>query len=314
MRAGDWYPVLAPYDAGRGWRTFSYVPVGDPALYPASNVTLAVRAPEGITVVGSEPTGDANGVWRFRAEAARGMAWFASDQYSRVETEANGIPVISYFLIGYSAGGQAAARFAAQALTVYEDLYGAYPYDKLVVVQNGGRGDMEFTGLISVSDRAYFGYTDDVATLLEVLIAHEVGHMWWYGEVGNDQIFEPWLDEGLATYSEVLYFEATNPRIGEIRLGRLQAEATSTPLDTINIYGYSGTVAYVDDLYPHAAIMVDDLRGAMGDTAFFSFLRAYARRYRARLATGADFRTEAQAHSSVDLSPLWATYFANPTP
>jgi hypothetical protein len=136
VRAGDWYPVLAPYDAGRGWRTFRYTAVGDPALYPASNVTLAVRAPAGITVAGSEPTSEAGGVWRFRAEAARGMAWFASDQFSRVEAEANGIPVISYFLIGYSAGGEAAASLAAQALTIYEDLYGPYPYERLVVVQN----------------------------------------------------------------------------------------------------------------------------------------------------------------------------------
>jgi aminopeptidase N len=136
--------------------------------------------------------------------------------------------------------------------------------------------------------------------------------MWWYGEVGNDQIFEPWLDEGLASYSEVLYFENLNPRIAEVRLGRMQAEATGTPLDTVSIYGYDSTVAYVDDLYPQAAIMLADLRDAMGDTAFFSFLRAYARRFRAQLATGADFRAEAQAHSRVDLSPLWVTYFAEP--
>lgn len=312
IRAGDWYPVLAPYDAGRGWRTFSYTPVGDPSLYPASNVTLAVQASPGITVAGSGPTGDRDGVWRFRAEGARGMAWFASDQYTRVASDANGIPVFSYHLIGYSRGGEAAGELAGQALTVYEDLYGPYPYQTLVVVQNGGRGDMEFTGLISISDRAYFGYTDGVATLLEVLIAHEMGHMWWYGQVGNDQVFEPWLDEGLATYSEVLYFENTAPRVGEVRLGNLQASAGSVPLDEISIYTYGSTVAYVDALYPHAAVMLDDLRSTMGDAAFFTFLRAYGRRYRGLLATGADFRSEAQSHTSADLSPVWAAYFSAP--
>ena len=29
----------------------------------------------------------------------------------------------------------------------------------------------------------------------------EIAHQWWYGMVGNDQLQEPWLDEGLANWS-----------------------------------------------------------------------------------------------------------------
>ena len=38
------------------------------------------------------------------------------------------------------------------------------------------------------------------------LIAHEVGHQWFYSTVGNDQLDEPWLDESLTQYVTYLYF------------------------------------------------------------------------------------------------------------
>src|SRR5205085_6660300 len=34
---------------------------------------------------------------------------------------------------------------------------------------------------------------------------HEVGHMWFYALVGNDQGRDPWLDEGLTSYAEANY-------------------------------------------------------------------------------------------------------------
>jgi aminopeptidase N len=40
-----------------------------------------------------------------------------------------------------------------------------------------------------------------------VVIVHETAHQWWYSMVGNDQILEPWLDESLADYSEVVYYD-----------------------------------------------------------------------------------------------------------
>jgi aminopeptidase N len=62
---------------------------------------------------------------------------------------------------------------------------------------------MEYDGLIFISDRAMAGSYSPVQR--NHLVAHEIAHQWWYAQVGNDQAAEPWLDEGLASWSARLY-------------------------------------------------------------------------------------------------------------
>ncbi len=42
---------------------------------------------------------------------------------------------------------------------------------------------------------------------MEILVAHEVAHQWWYQIVHNDPVNMPWLDEALAEYSVKIYSE-----------------------------------------------------------------------------------------------------------
>ncbi len=37
---------------------------------------------------------------------------------------------------------------------------------------------------------------------METTIAHEFGHQYWYGMVATNEFEEPWLDEGINSYSE----------------------------------------------------------------------------------------------------------------
>lgn len=201
LRLGEWYPSVAPYRPRQGWQTWTYRPIGDPTIYPAANVTLAVQAPPGVTVVSGGLTGHDGDVWRFRVAGARAMPLFASDQYQRVEGTADNMPVRCFTLGDNPTAANAAIDIARDALALYDELYGPYPYRSLDIVQNGYRGDMEYSGLVSISDRAFAVAGDEPSGLLHTLLAHEIAHQWWYGGVGNDQVNEPWLDEGLASYS-----------------------------------------------------------------------------------------------------------------
>ncbi len=302
VRAGEWYPVLAPYQGGDGWQTYIYHPVGDPVIYPATNTQMAVAAPEGITVAGSgpvsqEPRLDQPGqVWRFEVDAARGMAFFASDRYRVLTGEAAGVPIYSYYHAGGEGAAQQAIYAAGDALSLYHYRFGPYPYESLTIVQNGYRSDMEYTALISLSNRVYTNYQGSPRDLVHVMVSHEVAHQWWYGEVGNDQVNEPWLDESLASYSEVLYYEAYYPDDRAWRLSRYENIVEPGWLDE-PIYSYISTFVYVRDIYPRGVMFVHELRRAMGDAAFFAFLQDYARSYSGRIATEADFRAVLAEHS-----------------
>lgn len=320
LQAGEWYPALVPYIEGEGWRTWFYHPVGDPTFYPLVNYALTVRADEGITVasggpvagLGNYPGLSEDGAWRFRLDGGRGIAFLASDNYQVLIGEADGIPIYSYCLPDHVAAGEAALRIAAESLRLFSALYGPYPYDSLAVVENGFFGGMEYSGLISVTDYAYVTYPGEAPSLLHALVSHEAAHQWWYGAVGNDQTQEPWLDESIAFYSELLYFEHYYPnQVGWWWQKRVDQYKPQGPVDA-NIYAFDDSATFILLTYGQAARFVRDLRTLMGDQAFFAFLRDYYRTYQWQTVTADDFFAVVRRHTDEDLSPLLWAYFANP--
>lgn len=145
------------------------------------------------------------------------------------------------------------------------------------------------------------------------IAAHEAAHQWWYGLVGNDQALEPWLDEALCTYSERIYYEHVAPEAlpwwWTYRIDFYQ------PSGWINgsIYDYTAFPnayeAYRNAVYLNGAKFLEEIRQAIGDEAFFSFLRIYAESYRHQIATGQDFFELLRSVSSQDLEPLVTKFF-----
>lgn len=313
IQAGEWYPALVPYVEGEGWRTWRYHPVGDPTVYPLTDCTLIVHTEPGIIVVsGGVQEQDEAETWRFHLARARGVAFLASDRYEVVTGEADGVAVASYYLPEHAAAGEAALEIAVQAIGLFEELYGPYPYENLTIAENGFFGGMEYTALATVTDYAYLIYPGEAPSLLHALVSHEVAHQWWYGAVGNDQVYEPWLDEALAFYSELLYFERYYPDATDWWWEkRVYQYSPSGPVDA-TIYSYSDSQRFILSMYGQAAQFMRDLRALVGDEAFFAFLRDYYEAFRWRMATADDFFAAVRRHTAADLSPLLAAYFANP--
>lgn len=84
--------------------------------------------------------------------------------------------------------------------------FGAYPYETLTVVDPctdvGWKrlgGGMEYPTLITCGSR-YMLHPQRLQP--ESVTVHEFGHQYWYGLSANNEPEEPWLDEGLDSYSE----------------------------------------------------------------------------------------------------------------
>lgn len=142
------------------------------------------------------------------------------------------------------------------------------------------------------------GQKDMLDSLFEVTIAHEVAHQWWAIGVGSDSQRAPFVDESLANYTAMLYFE---DRYGKERarqmmdthlrqtyaMGRMMG-GPDRPAN-LRTSAYAGNVQYGAVVYGKGALFYDALRQKTGDVAFFDALRAYYARYQNGLAGPRDF-------------------------
>jgi aminopeptidase N len=144
-----------------------------------------------------------------------------------------------------------------------------------------------------------------------LLVAHEAAHQWWYGLVGNDPALEPWLDESLAIYSELIYLERAYPEEPSDWWWILRLEEFR-PLEgnvDDDVYDHTGYRPYVNAVYLRGAELMRDLRIAMGGEAFFDALREYVARYGGQVVTGADLIGVLEEFSEEDLGLIWEVYF-----
>ena len=83
------------------------------------------------------------------------------------------------------------------AIDFFSENIGEYPYSDIFVVPFDLNGGMEYPGLIMVN-KAYFKSSKSTEGAL--VMGHETAHQWFYGVVGSDQVYSPWLDESLVEY------------------------------------------------------------------------------------------------------------------
>ncbi len=317
MIAGYWYPVVASYSTAAGWLLTPYHPVGDPIVYETASYEVTVQAPERYTVIGAGLQEAKDGTWRFQLDRARGFAFAVSDRLIASRDDAEGVPVRIYHLPEHKTGGQAALQAVREALPLFSQAYGPYPYPELVIVEAAQFGGMEYSALITLSSDWFRDYeppaagADFGADLLVRFAVHELGHQWWYGVVGNNQAYEPWLDEALARYGEVLYYERLHPS----HLAWWEAPSKGMATLPVNqaIYRFSDTSSYVQAVYVSGTRFLLDVRKMIGDQAFTAFLQDYGRRQRDRLATQAEFLVLLRAHTGPQLDKLLPIYF-DPVP
>lgn len=204
-----------------GWTVEPYVDIGDAFFTEIANYDVTIHVPDGYTVAA---TGRETTKGRYQAQQVRDFAFCASDGYTVQQETYNGVDVMVYYNGDIQKTAQRVMNTAKQSLDLYSDAFGQYPYDTLSLVLNGltgGVNGMEYPTLVmldpdcKVEDLENWGIgdaSDDTGPgvdyylwLIDSATCHEIAHQWFYGVVGNDQIAEPWLDEGACRFAEYLY-------------------------------------------------------------------------------------------------------------
>lgn len=302
----------AVYQNG-AWREEPYYPVGDPFISRCMNFNVTLTVPAGYTVAASayaepEALKDGNQKFHFTANAMRDFALSLSRSYRTAKIVSQGTQVLGVAQNARHAGEL--ARLGDKALSLYSELYGEYPYPSLTIAQvDFPFGGMEYPGYIMLeTEMCRTGGQE-----LEIAVAHEVAHQWWYAVVGSDSYYDPWQDEGLAEYSvldywERYYGEQARDELARVRHGtamQIQLTKQLTPGSPIDYYDDS--YEYATMAYRRGASLFEALR-LMNKDGLRLFLTDYYAQYRFQIATRSDFEQLLSKDMGMDVKPILTDY------
>ena len=137
--------------------------------------------------------------WHFYAENVHNFAFTADPLYRIAEIEWNGVIVQSLAQQHHAKGWEHSGKFTKEVIRIYSEDFGMYAWPKIIIADaNDG---MEYPML--TLDRGSFPQHQG-------LLAHEVGHMWFYGMVGSNETYRAFMDEGFTQFLTVWSLEKIN--------------------------------------------------------------------------------------------------------
>jgi aminopeptidase N len=186
-------------------------------------------------------------------------------------------------------------------LDYFSSLIGPFPYPNLAHVESSTRfGGMENATAIFYDEKLYRS-----KTLNESLIAHETAHQWFGDAVTEADWHHLWLSEGFATYLSALWIGHTDgdsafrTTMRKATADIFQSKETQRPIvdpaakDLIGLLNTNN--------YQKGAWVLHQLRGLVGDSAFYAGLRRFYTSYRDSTALSSDFAKVMSSAAGRDL-------------
>ncbi len=168
---------------------------------------------------------------------------------------------------------------------------------------------MEFSGYVVLGSTEFDDYDGTARNRLVRITAHEISHQWWYSVVGDNQVQEPWLDEGFARFNELRFYEVFSPEAVDWWWREvIGTRRPVAPLDS-PITAFSDHGSYLNSIYNQGARFLDALRRRIGPAAFNAFLRELYRRGSFQLITTQDFFDVLKPYATPSALSLKRQYF-----
>ena len=288
------YAIQEPYGA------LTWYPVNDhpsdEALYD-----VAVTVPRGWAGVSSGLLRGASArggrvTWRWHAAdpTASYLVALGIDRYRRhTATGPHGIPV-TYWVRPQDAGRTLPLlRKTPRMLAWLEARFGRYPFGSAGVFAIPADTGMETQTMVTLGRR-----------LPEEDLLHELAHQWFGNSVGPRTWRDVWLNEGFATYAQLLYEADVLGRPAKRTLalfrqldGRLRRE--HGPPGRFRPGHFASANVYLPP-----ALLLHQVRRVVGDRRFFALLRAWVQQHRNVEADRALFTSWLNRYTGRDLTRL----------
>ena len=280
VNLGNWYPILCHVDNGN-YTSSPYYNVGDPFVSETANYNVSLTLPQNYLVAATGDLQDAtnNGetvTYTYKANAVRDFALVLSDKFTKISKTVDGIAVKYYYYA--DAEPENSLDTACGMVEYLNKNVGKYPYAQYSVAETEFcYGGMEYPNLAMI--------TSGSASYREA-VAHETAHQWFYGIVGNDQIANAWMDEGLSEYLTYMYMDST----GEMPLSRSMLACTKTYVTYVDVLTrfyedvdrsmrpinvYKNDNEYVVFTYVKGSLMFHTVYETVGAAKFWKSLQTY---------------------------------------
>jgi hypothetical protein len=263
---------------------------------------------------------DTKKTWLFKAENVRDFAFASSrkfiwDAMAVKFGERTSLAMSYYTKEGNPLWEKYSTRAVAHAMKVYSKYTFDYPYPKAISVLTGGGGGMEypmvsFNGGKPEPDGTY---SERLKYSLIGVIIHEVGHNFFPMIVNSDERQWAWMDEGLNTFMEYLSEQEWEREFAE-RNGPAYTVINYMKGDKRQIYPImtapDSDLHVGSNAYAKTAAGLNILRETIMGRELFDFaFKEYARRWKFKHPTPADFFRTMEDASGLDLDWFWRGWF-----
>lgn len=222
---------------------------------------------------------------------------------------ATGVPVINAYSPGLdpavAANAKASVERTGEVIDFLSSWFGPYPFDSAggYVPNVTSRFALETQTRVFYSP-AFFEKGPNTG-----VVAHELAHQWWGDDVSLERWSDIWLNEGFASYAEMLWAEHEHTGTPQ-QLARqiYDAYPADDPFWTVKPGDPGPQNQFDDAVYERGAVAIQALRDTIGDRSFRALLKAWPAQHRYGNGTIAQFQALAERLSGQDLSGFFRTW------
>jgi len=325
----QWYPEVATYDR-YGWEAHGLYPEGEfYGEYGTYDVTLDLTADQvcgstGVPVEGDPGWSGARATpdtpvtlqadWygntlpptpytltsepgrkrvRFLARDVEHFAFSCNPDYVYEEGRYGPTVIhVLYLPTDTSWAHGVAVQRTEKALAWLDSLYGPYAWPQATALHRIEGGGTEFPMMVMLGGAG------------QGLILHEIGHLYTYGILGNNEWKEGWLDEGFTSFQTTWYFQRGTPpppsRSLQSYILDLDLGGWSQPV-VLPAEEYSNYQTYGAMVYAKGQLIYEMLRYVLGEGTFRRAVREYYARYRFKHVSSESFQRVCEQVSHQDL-------------
>jgi hypothetical protein len=328
IMGGQWFPKIGIWWHG-AWNCHQYHAdtefFSDFGTYNV-NLTLPQRYIVGASGIQTDERSNSDGTktLSFRGEDIHDFAWAASPHFQvaddSFENSLGTVKLHALVLASHAAQSQRYLSVLKQSMQKFDEWYGPYPYKQMTLIDpepDSEIGGMEYPTLITGGtdwwSPPWFPFGQDAT------VAHEYGHQYWYGMVATNEFEEPWLDEGINSYSESKVM-ASLFGVNTSALNARTFYASDAETERISYlhhpdedpiarpaWQFASDSSYGCIVYGKTSTALTTLEAVLGEGTLRQALRVYFTRYRFKHPTATDFlHTVEEVSGRSDLQPFFA--------